>query len=143
MRTLGKELLAEFEGPPYGWDPAAVRVGAAALIRAGELSLLINKKIVRPVSVCQTDIFKSAILFAQTEGFIPAPETAHAVHAAIVEALAAKAKKKSKCIVVNYSGHGHFDLAAYDNYLAGHLKDYHYPKEMIDKALDELKCIGV
>jgi tryptophan synthase beta chain len=133
MYTLGHTFI------PPGIHAGGLRYhGCAPLVSA-----LVNRKIVRPVSVCQTDIFKSAILFAQTEGFIPAPETAHAVHAAVVEALAAKAKKKSKCIVVNYSGHGHFDLAAYDNYLAGHLKDYHYPREMIDKALDELKCIGI
>lgn len=95
------------------------------------------------MSVNQTDIFKAALLFAGTEGNLPAPETAHAIHAAIVEALRAKREKRSKCIVINYSGHGHFDLSAYDNYLEGRLQDFNYPQEMIYKALDELKSIGI
>jgi tryptophan synthase beta chain len=77
-------------------------------------------------------------MFTKIEGFLPAPETAHALKAAIEEAEKAKAEKKEKCIVVLYSGHGHFDLSAYDNYLAGKLKDYAYPKEEIEKAIKEI-----
>ncbi len=133
MYTLGHSFI------PPGIHAGGLRYhGCAPLV-----SLLVNKGLVTPFEVTQTEIFKSAILFAQTEGHLPAPETAHAIHAAVVEALRAKETKKAKCIVINYSGHGHFDLAAYDNYLEGKLKDYHYPKEMIEKALEELKCIGV
>jgi len=133
MYTLGHSFV------PPGIHAGGLRYhGCAPLV-----SLLVNKKIVRPFAVHQTEIFKAAILFAKTEGHLPAPETAHAIHAGIIEALKAKAQKKSKCIVINYSGHGHFDLAAYDNYLGGHLKDYHYPQELIHKALNELKCLGV
>ncbi|MFH0940553.1 MAG: TrpB-like pyridoxal phosphate-dependent enzyme [Candidatus Omnitrophota bacterium] len=133
MYTLGHSFI------PPGIHAGGLRYhGCAPLV-----SLLVNKGLVTPFAVTQTEIFRSAILFAQTEGHLPAPETAHAIHAAVVEALRAKEEKKAKCIVINYSGHGHFDLAAYDNFLEGKLKDYHYPKEMIEKALDELKCIGV
>lgn len=133
MYTLGHSFI------PPGIHAGGLRYhGCAPLV-----SLLLSKGVVRPVSVCQTDIFKSAILFAETEGHLPAPETAHAIHVAVTEALRAKKQKKSKCIVINYSGHGHFDLAAYDNFLEGKLQDFHYPKEMIHKALDELKRIGV
>lgn len=133
MYTLGHSFV------PPGIHAGGLRYhGCAPLV-----SLLVNKKIIRPFAVHQTEIFKAAILFAKTEGHLPAPETAHAIHAGIVEALKAKAQKKSKCIVINYSGHGHFDLAAYDNYLSGHLKDYHYPLELIHKALGELKGLGV
>ena len=133
MYTLGHSFV------PPGIHAGGLRYhGCAPLV-----SLLLNKKIARAVSVHQTDIFKAAILFAKTEGHLPAPETAHAICVGINEALRAKKEKKSKCIVINYSGHGHFDLAAYDNYLAGHLKDFDYPKEMIHRALLELKCLGV
>ena len=133
MYTLGHSFV------PPGIHAGGLRYhGCAPLV-----SLLVHKKIIRPIAVHQTDIFKAAILFAQTEGHLPAPETAHAIHAGIIEALKAKAQKKAKCIVINYSGHGHFDLTAYDNFLGGHLKDYHYPQEMIHKALNELKCLGV
>jgi tryptophan synthase beta chain len=128
----------------HGFIPPGIHAGGLRYHGCSPLvSLLVNKGIVKPVSVTQTQIFKSAILFAQTEGHLPAPESAHAIHVAIEEALRAKKQKKSECIVINYSGHGHFDLAAYDNYLAGHLKDYHYPKELIHKALAELKGLGV
>jgi tryptophan synthase beta chain len=133
MYTLGHSFI------PPGIHAGGLRYhGCAPLV-----SLLLNKGVVRPVSVTQTEIFKSAILFAETEGPLPAPETAHAIHAAVVEALRAKKEKKAKCIVINYSGHGHFDLTAYDNFLEGKLQDFHYPKELIHKALDELKGIGV
>ena len=133
MYTLGHSFI------PPGIHAGGLRYhGCAPLV-----SLLVNKGLVRPTAVHQTDIFKAAILFAKTEGHLPAPETAHAIHAGIVEALKAKKEKKSKCIVINYSGHGHFDLTAYDNYLEGKLKDFHYPKEMIHQALNELKCLNV
>jgi tryptophan synthase beta chain len=129
MYTLGHSFI------PPGIHAGGLRYHGCAPL----LSLILNKGLARPVSVQQTDIFKSAILFAQTEGHLPAPETAHAIHVAVVEALRAKKQKKSKCIVINYSGHGHFDLVSYDKYLAGHLKDYHYPGALIDQALRELK----
>jgi len=133
MYTLGHSFI------PPGIHAGGLRYhGCAPLVSA-----LIDKKIIRPVSVSQTGIFSSAILFAKTEGHLPAPETAHAIHAGIQEALVAREQKKAKCIVINYSGHGHFDLTAYDNYLSGHLKDFHYPKEMIEEALKELKSLGV
>ncbi len=133
MYTLGHSFI------PPGIHAGGLRYhGCAPLV-----SLLVNKGVVRPMSVHQTDTFKAALLFAQTEGHLPAPETAHAIQAGIVEALRAKKEKKSKCIVINYSGHGHFDLTAYDNYMEGKLQDFHYPKEMIYQALEELKNLGV
>lgn len=124
MYTLGHSFI------PPGIHAGGLRYhGCAPLV-----SLLVNKGLVTPFAVTQTEIFRSALLFAQTEGHLPAPETAHAIHAAVVQALRAKEEKKARCIVINYSGHGHFDLAAYDNYLEGKLKDYHYPREMIEKS---------
>jgi tryptophan synthase beta chain len=79
--------------------------------------------------------------FAKTEGIVVAPETAHAVRAAIDEALRCKQRNQSKCIVFNLSGHGHFDLSAYDAYLAGTLTDYEHPEEAIAEALQRVPVV--
>ncbi len=89
-------------------------------------------------AVPQLATFEAAVLFAQSEGIIPAPETAHAVRVAIDEALDAKEKGEERVILFNLSGHGHFDLAAYQSYLANDLQDYQYPEEDIEAALEKL-----
>ena len=71
----------------------------------------------------QGKVFEAAVQFANTEGKVPAPETAHAIRGAIDEALAAKETGEERVILFNYSGHGHLDLAAYDDYLNGRLVD--------------------
>lgn len=102
------------------------------------LSLLVKKGIVEAVAVAQRGVFEAAVLFARTEGYLPAPETAHAIRVAIDEALKCKELKEEKCIVFNLSGHGNFDLTAYDEYLSGRMTDYELPDECIRKALKEL-----
>ena len=72
--------------------------------------------------------------FARAEGIVPAPEAAHAIRATINEALKAKEDGESKAILFNLSGHGHFDMAAYDAYFAGKLQDYEYPAEAVAEA---------
>ncbi|MGC8961862.1 MAG: TrpB-like pyridoxal phosphate-dependent enzyme, partial [Candidatus Bathyarchaeia archaeon] len=89
----------------------------------------------------QTEVFKAAILFARTEGFIVAPETAHAVKATIDEALKCKERGEEEVIFFNNSGHGHFDLSAYDEYFSGRLKDFEYPEEKIREAMQQLPKI--
>ena len=86
----------------------------------------------------QRAVFEAAVQFARTEGFLPAPESAHAVRAAIDEAIAAREEGKERVILFNLSGHGHFDLGAYDAYLAGKLEDYEYPAELVEQALAAL-----
>jgi tryptophan synthase beta chain len=83
----------------------------------------------------QTGVFEAAVRFSRTEGIIPAPESAHAIQAAIGEARAADAAGEDRVILFNLSGHGHFDLAAYDQYLSGKLQDYAYPEEMVRAAM--------
>ncbi len=102
---------------------------------------LVNDGVVEAVAYHQNEVFKSAVQFAQAEGYIPAPETAHAVHAAIVEAQKCKQSGEKKTIIFNFSGHGHFDLGAYDAYLGGKLEDYQYPEEKIKEALKQLPKI--
>jgi len=88
--------------------------------------------------VPQLATFEAAVMFAKSEGIIAAPESAHAIRAAIDEALDAKEKGEERVIAFNLSGHGHFDLAAYEAYLAGNLQDYAYPEEKVKAALADL-----
>ncbi len=88
-------------------------------------------------------MFEAAIQFARSEGIIPAPESAHAIRAAIDEALRAREAGERRVILFNLSGHGHFDMGAYDAYLAGALQDYAYPNEAIQRALTELPHVAV
>jgi tryptophan synthase beta chain len=83
----------------------------------------------------QNPIFDAALQFARTEGILPAPESAHAIRAAIDEALAARDAGEGRIILFNLSGHGHFDLSAYDQYLSGKLEDYAYPAEKVKEAM--------
>jgi tryptophan synthase beta chain len=94
-------------------------------------------------AVPQLGTFEAAIMFAKTEGIIPAPETAHAIRVAIDEALDAKEKGEEKVILFNLSGHGHFDLSAYQAFLAGELKNYDYPEEAIKSALKKLPDVKI
>ncbi len=98
--------------------------------------------LIEAVAVPQNPVFEAAVLFAQAEGIIPAPETAHAVRTAIDEALLCKESGEEKVIVFNLSGHGHFDMASYDAYFTGTLPDYEYPKEEVERALAGLPQIA-
>ena len=106
------------------------------------LCLLHNEKLIDAVAYNQNPVFEAALTFARTEGFLPAPETAHAIKAAIDEALLCKKTKEKKVIVFNFSGHGHFDLGAYDNYHNKRLEDTEYSEEMLQAALKELPNVG-
>jgi tryptophan synthase beta chain len=87
------------------------------------------------VAYYQNEVFEAAQLFAKAEGFVIAPETAHAMRGVIDEALRCKETGEEKVILFNNSGHGHFDLAAYDAYHAKKLVDYEYPAELVKEAL--------
>jgi tryptophan synthase beta chain len=86
-------------------------------------------------SVHQVPCFQAGVLFARTEGILPAPESTHAIRTAIDLALEAKAAGEKKVILFNLSGHGHFDLTAYEAYLSGKLEDYEYPAKEVAEAL--------
>jgi tryptophan synthase beta chain len=106
------------------------------------ISLLVNNGDIEARAVHQLGTFEAAIQFSRTEGIIPAPESAHAIRAAIDEALVAKEAGEKKVILFNLSGHGHFDMAAYDDYRQGKLEDFEYPQEEIDKAMADLPQVG-
>jgi tryptophan synthase beta chain len=87
----------------------------------------------------QNDVFSSAVQFARTEGIIPAPESAHAIHGAVEVARRADQIGRERTILFNLSGHGHFDLGAYDAYLAGKLEDFELPEAEIARALQAIE----
>ncbi len=133
MYTLGHDFI-----PPAIHSGGLRYHGDAPL-----LCLLYDEGIVEAVAYHQNYAFEAAIIFAKQEGIVPAPETAHAIRSAIDEALKCKESGEKKTIIFNMSGHGHFDLAAYDAYLAGELEDYEYPEEKIEEALKNLPKVEV
>jgi tryptophan synthase beta chain len=110
---------------------------------APSLSALYDAGYIQAVAVPQLSTFEAAVQFARCEGILPAPESAHAIRAAIDEALDAKEKGEERVILFNLSGHGHFDLTAYDAYHSGNLQDYQYPREAVQAAMERLPKVSV
>jgi tryptophan synthase beta chain len=128
MHTLGHNFV-----------PAPIHAGGLRYHGVAPIvSQLLMDKLIRAESLHQLDAYKAGVTFARTEGFIPAPETNHAIKMAIDEALKAKEEGKEKVIVFNWSGHGHFDLSGYDRYFSGHLEDYIFSDEELEKNLGVL-----
>ncbi len=123
----------------HAFEPPGIHAGGLRYHGdAPLLCYLVKKGLISPRAYTQNPVFEAATIFARTEGIIPAPETSHAIKAVVDEAIKCRETGEEKCIVVCFSGHGHFDLAAYDDYLAGKLKDYEYPEEKIKEALKDL-----
>ncbi len=132
MYTLGHDFM------PPGIHAGGLRYhGDSPLI-----SQLYHEKLIEAVAVPQIATFEAGVMFARAEGIIPAPESCHAVRAVIDEALRCKATGEAKTLLINLSGHGHFDMAAYDKYFAGELEDYEYPSEAIQTALAKLPKVA-
>ena len=112
------------------------RNGAGSIV-----SQLLKDKVIEAPSVPQTETPAAGVLFARTEGIIPAPESAHAIAQAIREAKRAKEEGVSKTILFNLSGHGQIDLYAYEQYFAGKLRDYEISDDEIRNTLNELEKI--
>jgi len=124
MHTLGHDFM------PPGIHAGGLRYhGMSPLI-----SLLHDEGIIEAQAYYQNAVFDAAVQFARAEGIVPAPEAAHAIRAVFNEALKAKESGEEKVILFNLSGHGHFDMAAYDAYFAGKLQDYEYPAEAVAEA---------
>ncbi|MFH0768986.1 MAG: TrpB-like pyridoxal phosphate-dependent enzyme [Chloroflexota bacterium] len=94
--------------------------------------------LIEATAVPQVATFEAGVTFARTEGIISAPETNHAIRVTIDEALKCRESGESKVILLAHSGHGHFDMAAYESYLSGKLVDYAYPEEKVKEALASL-----
>jgi len=93
------------------------------------------------VAYNQVEVFEAATLFARTEGFVPAPESAHAVKAVIDLALGAKRRNEEVVILFNLSGHGLLDLQAYQEFFEGRLPPYEYPREKVEESIARLKAL--
>ena len=153
--TLTKGLYAYDFGDTVGLTPllkmytlghnfVPPKIHAGGLRYHGDapvLCLLVKKGVVEAVAYRQNAVFEAAVTFARTEGIVPAPETAHAIKAVIDEALKCKETGQERTIVFNFSGHGHFDMSAYDQYFSGKLEDYELPEEEIKRALGELPTV--
>ena len=131
MYTLGHDFV------PAGIHAGGLRYHGASPI----VSQLYHDGIIEAQAVPQRDVFDAAVKFAKTEGIIPAPESAHAIRAAINEAIKCKETGEAKVILFNLSGHGYFDMAAYDNYFSGKLIDVDYPEDLIKENISSLPDI--
>lgn len=132
MYTLGHSFI-----------PPAVHAGGLRYHGDSPIvSYMYYKKMIEAVAIKQKEAFEKAVLFARTESIIPAPESSHAIAVAVNEALKCKETGESKTILFNLSGHGHFDMAAYEAYFNGTLEDYEYPDEFIKQALKDLPKIN-
>jgi len=128
MYTLGHDFM------PPGIHSGGLRYhGMAPLV-----SQLHSEGIIEARAYHQNAIFESAVLFARSEGIVPAPEAGHAVRAAVEEALQAKEAGEERVILFNLSGHGHFDMQAYDAYFSGQLQDFEYPADAVAAAQEKL-----
>ncbi|MBU4532334.1 MAG: TrpB-like pyridoxal phosphate-dependent enzyme [Eubacteriales bacterium] len=128
MYTLGSSFM------PPGIHAGGLRYHGDAPL----LCHMVAEGYIEPRGVNQTKVFESAMLFAKSEGMVPAPESAHAIAAAIDEAIACREAGEAKTIVFNLSGHGHFDLAAYDVFLSNQMEDFPLPEEDLKRALASL-----
>jgi len=129
MHTLGHDFV-----------PAPIHAGGLRYHGAAPLlSQLVRDGLVRAEAYLQNDVFASALTFAGSEGILPAPESSHAIHGAILAARQADGAGEEKTILFNLSGHGHFDMSAYDNYLAGKLQDVALDEAEIERALHAIE----
>ncbi|MCQ8903093.1 MAG: TrpB-like pyridoxal phosphate-dependent enzyme [Methanothrix sp.] len=128
MYTLGHDFV------PPGIHAGGLRYHGDAPL----LCNLVNAGIIEAQAFHQREVFEAATIFARAEGIVPAPESAHAIKPAIDEAIRCRKSGEMKTLLINLSGHGHFDLSAYDAYNDGILEDYEYPEELVRQSLARL-----
>lgn len=132
MFTLGHDFI-----------PPSIHAGG---LRYHGMAPLVSKvhadNLITSTAVYQNEVFDAAVMFARSEGIIPAPESAHAIRVAIDKALECRETGEAKTILFNNSGHGHFDLTSYESYFAGTLADYEYPVELIKESLKSLPVMS-
>jgi tryptophan synthase beta chain len=132
MHTLGHDFM-----------PPAIHAGGLRYHgMSPQVSALVEHGFVEARAVNQLATFQAALLFARSEGIIPAPEPTHAIRVAIDEALKCKETGEEKVIIFNVCGHGHFDMASYDAYLKGELEDFDYPAAAVAAAMAHLPNVA-
>jgi tryptophan synthase beta chain len=131
MHTLGHDFV-----------PAPIHSGGLRYHGVAPLvSQLVLDGLIRAEAYTQNEVFTSAVTFARSEGIIPAPEAAHAIHGVLRAVADADEAGDERTVLFNLSGHGHFDLGAYDAYLAGKLEDVALPEEEIERALKAIEAL--
>jgi tryptophan synthase beta chain len=124
----------------HDFVPAPIHAGGLRYHGMAPLvSRLVMDRLIEARAYSQLETFAAGLMFARTEGFIPAPETNHAIACVIDEAKKAKEEGKEKVILMNWSGHGIIDLASYDAYMSGKLEDYALPDDEIRELIKELE----
>ena len=137
--TIGMTPLVKMYTLGHDFIPPGIHAGGLRYHGMSPLvSLLHDTGILEAQAFHQISVFDAAVQFARTEGIIPAPESGHAIRAVINEALEAKKAGQERVILFNLSGHGHFDMAAYEAYFSGKLQDYEYPAEAVAAAQHKL-----
>ncbi len=133
MHTLGHDFM-----------PAGIHAGGLRYHgMAPSVSALVDAGLIDAIAVKQIATFEAAVQFAKAEGIVPAPESSHAIRAAIDEALDAKAKGEKRVILFNLSGNGNFDMASYEAYLNGKLEDFEYPEEAVKESMSKLPQVNL
>ena len=141
--TVGLTPLLAMYTLGHNFIPAKIHAGGLRYHGAGAIvSQLLKDKLIEAEAVHQLETFEAGVKFARTEGIIPAPESCHAIAQVIREAENAKKEGKSKTILFNLSGHGHFDLSSYDKYFKGELNDFAITQEEIDNSLAEIEHLA-
>jgi tryptophan synthase beta chain len=137
--TVGLTPLLPMYTLGHTFIPAAIHAGGLRYHGAGTIvSQLLKDKLIEAASAYQLECFDAGVQFARTEGIIPAPESNHAIIQTIKEAKKAKEEGKAKTILFNLSGHGHFDMSAYQDYFAGKLIDHELTDQELYSGLKDL-----
>jgi tryptophan synthase beta chain len=141
--TAGMTPLVKMYTLGHGFVPPGIHAGGLRYHGMAPLvSALYARGVIEARAPHQTECFAAAVAFARSEGIVPAPESSHAIRVAMDEALACKERGEGRTILFNLSGHGDFDMQAYDDYLAGRLRDYAYPADKVQEALAGLPLVG-
>ncbi len=141
--TLGMAPLVKMHTLGHSFVPDPIHAGGLRYHGMAPLvSHIYELGLVEAEAIHQTECFDAAVTFARTEGILPAPEPTHAIASAIREAKRAKESGEETVILMALCGHGHFDLAAYETYLAGEMVDYDYPEEKVAAAMETVPVVA-
>ena len=141
--TIGMTPLIKMHTLGHSFVPDPIHAGGLRYHGMSPLvSHLCELGLMEAVAIGQVECFEAAIRFARSEGIIPAPEPTHAIAAAMREAALCRESGEEKVVLIALCGHGHFDMGAYDTYLAGDLFDYEFPADAIGAALDKVPVVG-
>ncbi|MCL4508571.1 MAG: pyridoxal-phosphate dependent enzyme, partial [Chloroflexi bacterium] len=137
--TAGLAPMVKMHTLGHSFIPPSIHAGGLRYHGMSPLvSALYNAGIIEARALPQIACFEAAVMFARSEGIVPAPETSHAIRAAVDEALACRERGETKTILFNLSGHGHFDMQAYDDYFAGKLTDTEFNVSAVKESLAHL-----